>query len=64
MNTHDLREAQVRFENRKDEILKAREGLYQLRSAFVRHFSRNRIRTMDIDDYVAGVGKPDEGFNF
>ena len=32
MNIHDLREAQVRFENRKDEILKAREGLYQLRS--------------------------------
>lgn len=64
MNIHDLREAHVRFENRKDEILKAREGLYQLRSAFVRHFSRNRIRTMDIDDYVAGVGKPDEGFNF
>lgn len=64
MNIHDLREAQVRFENRKDEILKAREGLYKMRSAFVRHFSLNRIREMDIDEYVTGFGKPTKGFNF
>jgi len=64
MNTHDLREAQVRYENRKEEILKAREELYQLRSSFVRYFTRKRIRTMQIDDYVAGVDLPENGFNF
>lgn len=64
MNIHDIREAQVRYENRKDEILKSREKLYQLRSSFVRYFTRNRIRTMELDDYVAGVDLPKKGFNF
>lgn len=64
MNIHDLREAQVRYENRIEQILEGREKLYQLRSAFVRYFNRNRIRTMQINDYVAGVDLPERGFNF
>ncbi len=64
MNIHDLREAQVRYENRKDEILKSREELYQLRTSFTRHFSQNRIKNMQIDDYVAGVDLPNKGYNF
>jgi hypothetical protein len=64
MNINDLREAQVRFDNRKERITEDRKELIKLRSAFVRHFDRNRIRTMQIDDYVIGVGFPDKGFNF
>lgn len=64
MNIHDLREAQVRYENRKEEVLNSREELYQLRSAFVRYFNRNKIANMQIDDYVAGVELPERGFNF
>ncbi len=64
MNIHDLREAQVRYENRQEEILKIRENLYQLRSSFVRYFNENKIANMHIDDYVAGVDLPEKGFNF
>lgn len=64
MNIHDLREAQVRYENRMDEILQGREELYQLRTSFVKYFNRNRVRTMHVDDYVAGVDLPEKGFNF
>lgn len=64
MNIHDLREAQVRYENRKEEVLNSREELYRLRSAFVRYFNRNKIANMQIDDYVAGVDLPQIGFNF
>jgi len=64
MNIHDLREAQVRYENRQEEILKIREDLYRLRSSFVRYFNKNKITNMHIDDYVAGVELPEKGFNF
>ena len=55
MNIHDLREAQVRHENRKEEILNSRKELYQLRSKFIKYFNRNKIFKMEIDDYVIGV---------
>ena len=64
MNLHDLREAQVRYENRKEEILNQRDELYRLRSAFVRYFNVNKIANLQIDDYVAGVELPERGFNF
>jgi len=64
MNIHDLREAQARYENRVEEVLNSREELYQLRASFARYFNRNRIGTMAIDDYVAGVDLPERGFNF
>lgn len=64
MNIHDLREAQVRYEHRKEEVMNSREELYRLRSAFVRYFNRNKISNMQIDDYVAGVDLPQNGFNF
>src|ERR1700722_14576467 len=64
MHIHDLREAQARFENQKDQILKDREELYKLRYSFVKYFNRKRIQTMKIDDYVIGLGKPVNGFNF
>lgn len=64
MNIHDLREAQVRYENRKEEVLNSRDELYRLRSAFVRYFNGNKIANMQIDDYVAGVELPERGFNF
>jgi hypothetical protein len=64
MNIHDLREAQVRYEKQKVAILEAREELYQIRSAFVRYFTRDKIRRMEIDDYVVGVDLPTKGFNF
>lgn len=64
MNIHDLRQAQVRFENRMEETIEARKELHQLRASFVKFFSRKRISTMDIDDYVAGVDLPTAGYNF
>jgi hypothetical protein len=64
MNLHELREAQVRYENRKEEVLNSREELYQLRSAFVKYFNRTKIANLQIDDYVAGVDLPKKGFNF
>ena len=64
MNIHDLREAQVRYDNRKNEILKSREDLYKLRTSFTRYFNHNKIRGMKIDDYVAGVDLPKKGYNF
>ncbi len=64
MNLHDLREAQARFENRKDEIAKKRKPLFKLRSDFVKYFDSQRIKKMQIDDYVIGVGAPEKGFNF
>lgn len=64
MNIHDLRDSQVRYENRIEEVIKARDVLYQIRTSFTKYFNQNRIRTMDIDDYVAGVDLPKKGFNF
>jgi len=64
MNIHDLREAQVRFENRIEEVREDREELYRLRADFVRYFNRNRIRNMHVDDYVSGVDIPETGYNF
>jgi len=64
MNILDLREAQARYIDQIDEVIKSREQLYKLRSSFVKFFNSKRILSMDIDDYVAGVGKPDVGLNF
>lgn len=64
MNIHDLREAQVRFENRMENAIEARKELHLLRSSFVKFFNRKRISTMQIDDYAAGVDLPKKGYNF
>jgi len=64
MNIHDLRQAQVRFENKLEEIKDKRKELHKLRSSFVKHFNYKRLKTMEIDDYVAGWGKPEKGYNF
>jgi hypothetical protein len=64
MNLHDLREAQVRFDIRKDEISNKRKPLFKLRSDFVRYFDQERIGKIHINDYVIGVGSPKKGFNF
>lgn len=64
MNIHDLRQAQVRYENRINDITVERKELHQLRASFVKFFSRNRISTMHINDYVAGVDLPTTGYNF
>ena len=64
MNLHDLRQSQMRFENRMEETIEARKELHQLRASFVKFFSRKRISTMGIDDYVAGVDLPTTGYNF
>ena len=64
MNIHDLRGAQVRFENRMQEVREEREELHRLRADFVRYFNHNRIRNMHVNDYVSGVGIPETGYNF
>ena len=64
MDIQNLREAQVRYENRKEAIINSKENLYQVRLAFVTYFNRNKITNMQIDDYVIGVKLPQIGFNF
>lgn len=64
MNIHSLREAQVRFENRMEEIKEARKELHLLRASFVKYFSPNRISTMGIDTYVEGAEPLKKGYNF
>ena len=64
MNIHDLREAQARYENRQEEILKIRENLYQLRSSFTRYFNKYKIANMNIKEYVLGFELPENEFNF
>lgn len=64
MNIHDLRKAQVHYENEIEDIKSERKELHKLRSSFVEYFSRDRIQTMQINDFVLGVEKPKKGFNF
>ena len=64
MNIHDLREAQIRYESRIEDILESWKELYHLRSSFVRYFNHGRIRTMRINSYVLGLALPKRGFNF
>lgn len=64
MNIHELRKAQVRFENRMEELIESRKALHRLRDKFTEYFTLERIKTMDIDEYVAGVALPTTGYNF
>jgi hypothetical protein len=64
MNIHELRQAQVKFENRIEEITDGRKSLHQLRESFTRYFNTDKISKMGIDDYVAGVELPKKGYNF
>ena len=64
MNIHDLREAQVRYKNRIEEINEERKKLHQLREKFTKYFNLDRIATMKLDDYVLGVVRPKIGRNF
>lgn len=64
MNIQDLREAQAKYIKSIDKQLIARKGLYDLRKSFVRYFTPDKIRIMEIDEYVLGVQIPDNTFNF
>ena len=64
MNIHDLREAQARYEKNLKSIKRQRQRLYDIRKSFVSHFTNSRIRRMNLDDYVIGVGQLENGFNF
>ncbi len=64
MNIHELRQAQVKFENKIEEITESRKSLHQLRESFTRYFNADKISKMGIDDYVAGVELPKKGYNF
>jgi len=64
MNLDEFREAQVRLNNRMEEVISEREPLHQIRKHFVTHFTEERILKMDIQEYAAGYGKPREGYNF
>ncbi len=64
MENNNLQKARDQFDKRKDEVLKSRKELYQLRSSFVNYFTKSKIENMQIDDYVAGVKLPETGFNF
>lgn len=61
MNIHDLRCAQVQFENEIEDIKEERKNLYKRRDSFTKYFNREKIATMSIDEYVAGKGKPTAG---
>jgi hypothetical protein len=61
MNIQDLREAQARFEKNLKQIAKQRLPLHEKRAEFVRYYTRPRIRRIELDDYVIGVGQKNEG---
>lgn len=54
MNIHDLRQAQKTFDIRS--FTKDRKELYRLREEFVKDYSINRLKRLNIDDYVIGKG--------
>ena len=64
MNIHDLRAAQVHFESQTAIVLESRKELYQLRNAFVKYYSNDRINSMPIDYYSIGNDLPKKGYNF
>ena len=47
MNIHDLRSAQVHFENQIDDVLISRKELYTLRDNFANYYSPVRIKVLD-----------------
>jgi len=61
MNIDELREAQVRFENNIEDIKRNLEELHLIRNSFIKHFTPVRILSMQVDDYVIGLGKPKSG---
>lgn len=64
MNIHDLREAQVRYEDKMEDILKDRKHLYKIQSEFTKKFNVDRISSMQIDDYVLGANSINKKLNF
>ena len=64
MNIYDLREAQARYETQINKITKDRLPLYKIRNSFTKYFTGKRILSMELKDYVIGVGSPAKGFNF
>ncbi|WP_207625679.1 DUF3883 domain-containing protein [Niastella populi] len=64
MNIHQLREAQVSFENSMEKVMEARAPLHEIREQFIRYFTPARINQMQIQDYALGYSKPETGFNF
>jgi hypothetical protein len=64
MNIVQLRNAQVSFENRMEEVIQAREPLHHFRETFVRHFTIARINEMRIEEYALGYSKRSTDFNF
>ncbi|WP_185965267.1 hypothetical protein [Flavobacterium franklandianum] len=47
MNIHELREAQVRYQNKIEEVIEARKELHKLRNSFVNYFDINKINSME-----------------
>ncbi len=57
MNLHDLRQAQVNYLERIEDVKKSREKLHKLRKKFVKDFSLEYLPNMPIEKYVIGQGK-------
>ncbi|MDZ7715640.1 MAG: hypothetical protein U5J95_05440 [Balneolaceae bacterium] len=59
MHDDQLKIEQVKFENKKENLVKKREELYKIRDKFVEKFNPDFIRQMPIEMYA--IGNKDEG---
>ncbi|MBK9984478.1 MAG: hypothetical protein IPP15_19275 [Saprospiraceae bacterium] len=64
MKTTELRERQAEFESNIKMINARKAHLKELQKEFVDFFTTEKIKKMEVQDYVLGFDKPERGFNF
>ena len=64
MHNDQLREEQIKFAEKREKILKERQGLYKLRDKFTQKFTPEFINTMPLEMYAIGDKDEGRGENF
>ncbi len=64
MKINELRELQAKFELGNKMRITAKSNLKALEKQFVAYFNPGKIKEMIVQEYVLGLEKPDQGFNF
>ena len=58
MQVNELREYQVGFEKIRADVISDANELFELRKIFTKDFSKERINSLSIDEFVSGKGSP------
>lgn len=58
MQVNELREYQVGFEKIRSDVISDANELFELRKIFTKDFSKERINSLSIDEFVSGKGSP------